>query len=60
MTMLRDRRLAPHPTSTPITAKVIHGQSQTMRISWLKLGARLELLTKPDLGKLVTLIRRAI
>jgi len=27
MTMLRDRRLAPHPTSTPITAQVIHGQS---------------------------------
>jgi hypothetical protein len=26
MTMLRDRRLAPHPTSTPITAQVIHVQ----------------------------------
>jgi hypothetical protein len=27
MTMLRDRHLAPHPTSTPITAQIIHGQS---------------------------------
>jgi len=27
MTMLRDRRLAPHPTSTPITAQVIYEQS---------------------------------
>jgi len=29
MTMLRDRRLAPHLTSTPITAQIIHGQSLT-------------------------------
>lgn len=32
---------------------------ETMRAAWLTLGARLELLTRPDLGNVVTLKRRA-
>jgi len=62
MTMLRDRHLAPHPTSTPITAQIIHGQSLSA-VDFHKASSRRMLvlhIVNPDFSHIGVMIAQAI